>query len=74
MMAFVLKKLETMKVPNKDEQPCDLIEQLQKIERDTEEFNVVSSLAQETILIRYKNLLPEKVSSKWLEYAADKKL
>ena len=39
-----------------------------------EEVGMVSSLAQETILIKYENLLPEKVSSKWLEYATEKGL
>ena len=59
-----------MKVPSRDEQLCDFIEQLKKIERDMEEVSIVSSLAEETILIEYENLLPEKINSKWLEYAA----
>ena len=35
---------------------------------------MVASLAQETILLKYKNLLPDKINSKWLDYAARQRL
>ena len=63
-----------MKVPNEDEQYFNLIEQIQNIERDMEEVRMISSLAEETILIKYENLLPEKISRKWLDYATEKRL
>ena len=61
-------------MPHKDEQLCDFIQQLQKIKRDIEEVDMVSSLAQEIILISDKNMHTEKVSTKGFEFAADKKL
>ena len=63
-----------MKETYKDEQFCDLIEQLQKIEINMQEVNMLASLAQKTILLRYENLLPEEINSKWLDYTAGKRL
>ena len=60
IVTSVLKQLEAMKVPYKGQQFCNLIEQLQKIERDMEEVDMVTSLAQETILLKYENLIPAK--------------
>ena len=60
IVTSVLKQLEKMKVPIKDEQLRDLIEELQKIERDMKEVDMVSSLAQKLILLKYENLLPDK--------------
>ena len=35
---------------------------------------MVSSLAQETILLKYENLLLDEMNSKWLDYAVKKRL
>ena len=40
----VLKQLEMMKVPQKDKQFRDLIEQLQKIEKNMEEADMISTI------------------------------
>ena len=63
-----------MKVCHKDEEFGDLIEELQKIEKDMKEVGMVSTLAQETIFLKYKNQLPDQIVSKWLDYTARKRL
>ena len=48
--------METINVPQKEEQSCDLIEPPQKIERDMEEVDVISSFTQKSILLKYHSV------------------
>ena len=63
VVTSVMEQVETMKVPQKKEQFCNLNDHLQKIERDMEEVDMVTSLKQESVILNFENMLSKIFSS-----------
>ena len=62
IVASMMKQLDPMEVPQREELFNDIMEQCQKIERNIERVDMVTSFVQDSIFLSYKDLLPQKNS------------